>query len=283
MEKNLQELLSMTNSQNRFPLDDEYLDEDGYIKCNNCHTRRRTDDYLIIDCACDREARERERIAEFKRMTEHQRKVNMLKSLREKSLLGERYRDCTFEDSVIVSEKFQTVLTRCERYCSIADEVLAKGYGLYIYGASCGTGKTHLTACMCNALLDQYQKCMFTNITDISKVIMATFNGRGDTDRVIKQYVDVDFLFLDDIGTEVVKKNEGDNWLQNQIYEIINLRYNNLKPTIFTSNYSLAELTEKRGLWHKTVDRIAEMSSAIINLEGESFRLRKKKNSSVPF
>lgn len=256
MEKSIQELLYMTNSQSEF-------DRDAYVKEQDEMTNK------IFE--------------EFKRQQEHTRKINLLNALRKNSLLGEKYKDCSFESTEIVSDNFENVFNRCEMYCRVADEVLARGLGIYIYGKSCGSGKTHLTACICNELLNQYHECMFTSITDMSKKIMATFSGKGDTEAVIKLYADVDFLFLDDVGVEAVKKNDGDNWLQQQIYEIINLRYSNLKPTIFTSNYSIAELIEKRGMWERTVDRITEMSSVIMNLEGESYRLRKRRNNSVPF
>ena len=51
-------------------------------------------------------------------------------------------------------------------------------------------------------------------------------------------------------------------------------------PTIFTSNYSIQDLINDRGLEVKTADRIAEMSNAVIKLEGTSYRetmLRRKK------
>lgn len=282
MEKNLQELLSMTSLPNSVPYRDEYVDGDGLIRCSNCHTRRRNDDNIVIRCSCQRDEYADEILIEFRQRQELARKEQLLRNLKKDSLLGVRYSNCSFNTTEIVSPEFEKVLRRCEKYCNIADEVLSKGYGLYIYG-SCGTGKTHLTACMCNDLLNQYQQCMFTNITDMTKKIMSTFSGKGDTEEVIRKYVDVDFLFIDDIGIEVVKKDDGNNWLQRQIYEIVNLRYNNLKPTIFTSNYSPAELIKERGLWQRTVDRIAEMSSAIIKLEGESYRLKSRKSKPAPF
>ena len=283
MEKNLQELLSMTSLPNSVPYRDEYVDEDGLIRCRECHTRRRNDDNIVIRCSCQRDSYSEDILMEFRKAQELSRRAQLLNNLRKDSLLGERYKNCSFGTTEIVSPEFEKVLRRCEKYCNIADEVLSKGYGLYIYSGTCGTGKTHLTACMCNELLNQYQQCMFTNITDMTKKIMSTFSGKGDTDEVIRKYVDVDFLFIDDIGIEVVKKDDGNNWLQRQIYEIINLRYNNLKPTIFTSNYSPAELIKERGLWQRTVDRIAEMSSAIIKLEGESYRLKSRKSKAAPF
>ena len=152
---------------------------------------------------------------------------------------------------------------------------------MYIYGES-GLGKTHLTACMCNELINQYQQCLFTNFFEISKLIRASWNRNADAEVVIRKICDIDFLFIDDLGTEKLQKNGEDNWLQEQVFDIINKRYNNKKPTIFSSNYSLNELITDRGMMQKTVDRINEMSTAIIKLTGTSYRA-KKKPKDAPF
>ena len=83
----------------------------------------------------------------------------------------------------------------------------------------------------------------------------------------------VDFLFFDDLGTEVFSKNSDDTWLQGLLFELINGRYNANKPTIFSSNYSLNELVNQRGIAERTVDRIAEMTNnAVMKITGKSRR-----------
>jgi DNA replication protein DnaC len=103
---------------------------------------------------------------------------------------------------------------------------------------------------------------------------MATFNNFSNQDAatVIRQFIDVDFLVIDDIGVNNFKKDNGDNFTQDKLGEIINERYSLRKPTIFTSNYSPKQLIEERGVKEKTVDRIVEMSSVILQLEGSSYR-----------
>ena len=267
------DILSTMNLPNRIPYDDEYYDEEGHIRCSTCHTRRRNADHLVIRCLCQRDEYEKQQIEEFRQKQEHIRKLNMLNDLREASLLGQRYSNCTFENTDIVNEQFKNVLTRCRNYCNISDEALKNGYGIYIFG-KCGTGKTHLTACMCNELINQYQKCIFTDISNITRAIMATFNNNSiqDAATVIRKFIDVDFLFIDDIGVNNFKKDSGDNFTQDKLAEIINERYSLRKPTIFTSNYSPKQLIEERGIKERTVDRIVEMSSVILQLEGSSYR-----------
>ena len=259
-------------------IDNTYVGEDGLLYCTKCHTRRCTKDPvpmlgkrmpIMCECMKEEERREKEREAQ-------EEKLRKLDKLRGASLLGDRYKDTTFDKTDLDRpEDFQKAFQRCRKYCQIADQALEHGYGLYIYGDS-GTGKTHLTACMCNELMSQYKQCLFTNFFEISKLIKSTWNGNADSENVVRRICEVDFLFLDDLGTEIVTKNGEDNWLQGQVFDIINKRYNNKKPTIFSSNYSMNELIADRGIMKKTVDRIGEMSTAMIKLTGESYRRKGK-------
>ena len=255
-----------------------YVGEDGLLYCTKCHTRRCTKDPIpilgkrmpiVCECMKEEERKEKEREAQAE-------KLRKLDKLRGASLLGDRYKDTTFDKTDLDRPKdFQNAFQRCLKYCRISDQALEHGYGMYIYGDS-GTGKTHLTACMCNELMSQMHQCLFTNFFEISKLIRSTWNGNADSENVIRRICEVDFLFLDDLGTEMVTKNGEDNWLQGQVFDIINKRYNNRKPTIFSSNYSMNELIADRGLMKKTVDRIGEMSTAMIKLTGDSYRRKGK-------
>ena len=259
-------------------IENTYTGEDGLLYCTKCHTRRCTKDIvqpfgkrMPVTCECMKAEERKEKEREVQ-----EEKLRRLDKLRGASLLGDRYKDTTFDKTDLDRPMdFQKAFKRCRDYCKIADQALEQGYGMYIYGDS-GTGKTHLTACMCNELMAQMHQCLFTNFFEISKLIRSTWTGNADSESVIKRICEVDFLFLDDLGTEALTKNGEDNWLQGQVFDIINKRYNNKKPTIFSSNYSMNQLIADRGMMAKTVDRIGEMSTAMIKLSGESYRRKGK-------
>ena len=259
--------------------DDDYI-ENGLLYCGKCRTPKQSiihinNKEIKVPCSCECESREYERQREIVKARERQEYISNLKKM---SLIGKRYEDVTFDKCQNTSESFARAKQRCMKYCSIADEALDNGYGIYIFGNS-GVGKTLLTACMCNELTNQVKQCLFTNFFEISKSIRATFNSREESEeRLVDRLCDIDFLFIDDLGTERVKSNGDDTWLQEKIYDIINKRYNAKKPTIFTSNYNLNDLIN-RGMMDKTVDRIYEMSTAIIKIEGSSYRKKVEKKS----
>ena len=173
------------------------------------------------------------------------------------------------------NDDFAKVADRARNYCAAAGKVLAQGVGIYLYGAK-GTGKTHLTACIANELMSNYYSVLYTNFSEISKSIRATYGSRSETEQAfIDKLATIDFLFIDDFGTESVARDGDDLWLQEKIFEVVNKRYNANKPIIFTSNYSLAEMVKNRGLADKTVDRISEMCE-VIKLDGKSYRLKAK-------
>ena len=259
-------------------IENTYVGEDGLLYCTKCHTLRCTKEPVpvfdkrmpvICECMKEEERKEKERDVQIAKQAQ-------LDRLRGASLLGDRYKNTTFANTDLDRpDDFKKAFQRCRKFCQIPDQALEHGYGVYIYGDS-GTGKTHLTACMCNELMSQLKQCLFTNFFEIAKLIQRTWNGNEDASVVIKRICDVDFLFLDDLGTEQLTKGGEDNWLQGQVFDIINKRYNNKKPTIFSSNYSMNELIKDRGMMKKTVDRIGEMSTAMIKLTGESYRRKSK-------
>lgn len=275
---------STVNSHNE---NDIYYDDEGLKKCKICDryletiiTHPFTGKQTKVNCVCDCTiAREKEEEEKRRSYETQQRILKLQKS----SLLGTRYKDVTFENTILgENETFDNAYKRCKNYCEVSSKVLEKGYGIYIYGDS-GVGKSHLTACMANELFKQCRSVLFTNFFEIAEIIKGTFNKNTENEKdMIDRIATVDFLFIDDLGTEKVTKNGEDNWLQEKIFEVINKRYNNMKPTVFTSNYSLEQLITERGLMEKTVDRILEMSSAILRIEGESHRITSR-GGDIPF
>ena len=225
---------------------------------------------MKVPCICECMVKAIEERNEKER---HSKKQEKLESLFKSSLMGEKYKGYKFEDLQSDNKEYEFIMNRCIKYCNVAQDVLEQGIGIYLYGDS-GNGKTTLTACMANILMQRFYTVVYTSFGEIAKQITATFKNDDTELDFITKLTNVDFLFIDDIGTEMVKKNDKDIWLQEKVFEIVNLRYNNNKPIIFTSNYSMRELIIDRGMAHKTVDRIAEVCEPM-HLTSGSFRKQK--------
>ncbi len=262
--------------------EDEYIKED-MIYCKKCNTARSVKvSFGTVRCICKCQEQE---IQERERQERQRERLQEIENLKVASLIGDRYKNVNFDETEIIeNDSFKTAYIRCKRYCENADKVFNEGMGIYLYGDK-GTGKTHLTACMANYLMEHRYQVLFTNFMEISKMIRSTF--KKDSNQTENDYINrlatIDFLFIDDLGTERVQNGEEDLWLQEKMFDVLNKRYNMKCPTIFTSNYSIKELVKNRGIMDKTVDRIAEMSTAILKVEGDSYRLKNRTKKDIPF
>ena len=286
--KSVKEILDEKKKSNDILSDDliatlnpaeEYI-KDNDIYCKKCNTRRTCFGFsrkVRCICQCQKAALDAEQ-EEVKR----KERLKRIEKLQEASLLGERYRTATFETTDVYNADYGLIFNRCKKYCEVADQVLNRGIGIYLFGSK-GVGKSHLTACMANKLMANYYSVLFTNFSEISKSIRSTFDKKGKTElEFMDRLGAIDFLFIDDFGTELLTKNEQDLWLQEKVFDIVNKRYNNNKPIIFTSNYSLSQMITSRGLADKTADRIMEMCETM-KLEGDSYRKKVKKQSEPIF
>ena len=248
---------------------DDY-EKDGIIYCGKCNTPKQV--YIeqfkrAMPTSCECRKQELKKAEEMQEKIQKQRRIQ---ELRDSSLLGKRYSDALFENTETShSEDFKKIYDRCRRYCEIADDILVNGIGIYLFGTN-GTGKSRLTACMGNELMNNGYTVLYTNFTEIAREM---FKG----DEFIRKLSKVEFLFVDDFGTEKVAKGDEDMCLQEKVFEVINKRYIDNKPIIFTANYSLRELIEDRGMAKRSVDRIMEMCE-IMRLDGDSYRKTAMRN-----
>lgn len=140
--------------------------------------------------------------------------------------------------------------------------------GIYIHG-SVGTGKTHIAYALKKHWdeKNQYKPAVFWNVTELLQ------NTKDDFDRVaydkrrdmesLKRSTSL--LIMDDIGTEQTSE-----WVIDQLYMLINKRYNDMMPVIFTSNLSIDGLGKVLG--DRIASRIVEMCD-VVELSGEDKRL----------
>lgn len=259
---------------------DEYLNDKAELICKKCgHKRYFQDNNFVVTTLCECQSKQ---VEEEERQKKNEKRLQSLQKLKDLSLLGKRYKDASFDNlDMNRPDDFIKAVKRCKAYCEKWDEVKEQGLGIYIYG-DVGTGKSLLTACIGNYLLSKFVTVLFTNFFEIAKQIKKTFSDNSLTESAfMERLAAVDLLIIDDLGTESVIKNGEKTWMQDKIYDVINARYVNQKPTIFTSNDSLVDLVESCGLMKKTVDRIAAMSTAKIELRGNSYRLteQQRKNS----
>lgn len=109
----------------------------------------------------------------------------------------------------------------------------ARGDGLYIEGTN-GTGKTHLAAAIALQLIGEGIPVICKTSSDLLMDIKKSFDSDGAREHeILSVYKRVDLLIIDDLG-----KEQCSDWSMSTLYSILNDRYEDMKPTIVTTNYN---------------------------------------------
>jgi DNA replication protein DnaC len=134
---------------------------------------------------------------------------------------------------------------------------LDAGRGLWLYG-SVGTGKTTLAMLVSKAALDAGRSVAIYSLPRLLAEIRTTFDD--DSDRTYTSLLDrlaeVDLLHVDDVGAE--KTSE---WVLEQLYAIINARYEEERAVLITTNLERDALAEQ--ITERTVSRLEEMCEVL--------------------
>lgn len=127
-------------------------------------------------------------------------------------------------------------------------------------------------------------RCVYTNLATILNEIRGSYdkNGMGECE-LLDRLQAYDFAFIDDFGKEFLGREynaSSSKWAEEKLFEVINARYNAQKPTIFSSNYEISELASVLNLDKAIVERVNEMATRTLKLEGDDFRSTARQNKS---
>ena len=240
--------------------ENEYIAEDGFLHCQVCgdalelmiEVPERGQRKVRCVCSCKRKVDEREK--ELKQQEENERN-------RRRCFGDAKEINCRFDTS-----KETELIKVSKNYANQFADFNEMNKGLLFYGIS-GTGKSHAAACIANALIDKgYTACMSTFESMINR-LQESFDGRQ---RYLDSLNDYSLLIIDDLGAE-----RQSNYMQSQVFNIIDARYKSGKPFIITSNLTAAELKKPADISNaRRYDRVLEICHPV-EAVGESFRRQK--------
>jgi DNA replication protein DnaC len=143
-----------------------------------------------------------------------------------------RYARCDLENFLLYpNERLRAAIDRAGRF---AAEFPVVTKGLCLIGPP-GIGKTHIAVAVLRQVVErQGARGLFYDVRDLLRMIRSTYNPVVRTAEmdILRPVVEAELLVLDDLGAE--KPSE---WVEETMNLIVNTRYNERRPTIFTTNY----------------------------------------------
>src|SRR5271165_334664 len=180
-------------------------------------------------------------------------RIARVRAARLEGRIPRRYQGVSF-DRPPVSDIARTApdqIQSIRRYLRAIEQNLDSGRGLWIAG-DVGTGKTTLAMLVSKAALDAGRSVAIYSLPRLLNLLRESLESDGGLLDFIDRLAAVDLLHIDDLGAE----NQTE-WVLEQLYSIVNSRYEAERAILATTNLMPDQLDERLG--PRTVSRLVEI------------------------
>ena len=156
-----------------------------------------------------------------------------------------------------------------KEFVQAIDERLDEGAGIWLMG-DVGTGKTTLAMLVSKAAVEAERTVAIYSLPRLLARIRRTYDAEAGEQSYLgffERLTSVDLLHIDDLGVE--KRSD---WVLEQLYAIVNERYEAQRSMVVTTNLDQAALEDQIG--PRTVSRLVEICGDPLPLFGEDLRYR---------
>jgi DNA replication protein DnaC len=183
------------------------------------------------------------------------------------SVIPAKYRGVSFERPPVT--EIEPMVVRVVRaFTEDMEANLDAGKGLWLMGDT-GTGKTTLAMLVSKGALAAGRSVAIYSLPKLLARIRRTYDadpGEASYLALFEQLTSVDLLHIDDLGAE--KRSD---WVLEQLYALVNERYEAQHSILVTTNLDEAALEEQIG--PRTVSRLVEICGDPLPLFGEDRRI----------
>lgn len=221
----------------------------------------------FLRCAkCAKERADQEEAAKAAQAARE--KAAHIQALFGRCMIPYRFRDKTLANYRAETAGQKRALAVAEKFTENWSDNFERGTSLIFTGGP-GTGKTHLACGIGSALIEKHQATvMFMGTLEALRSIKATYNRDSEVteQQAIDRLLEPDLLILDEVGVQVGSEHE-----KLLLFDVLNGRYQECRPTILLSNLSGSDLEGYLG--QRVMDRYRECG-AVLAFDWDSFRGR---------
>ncbi len=156
--------------------------------------------------------------------------------------IAKRFTLCNFDNYRTECQEQEFAKEVVQMYADGFDEHFESGRSMLLQG-NVGTGKTHLACAVANQIAGKGYTSIFRSVSNLIRSVRETWGGAGSESAVIEVYRNVDLLIIDEVGVQNNTENE-----RNILFDILNSRYEEMKPTILITNLDIERFTKAVGL-----------------------------------
>jgi DNA replication protein DnaC len=181
--------------------------------------------------------------------------------------LPKRFRGVSFDREPVASMN-PALIREVRTYVRNIDERLDEGRGIWFVGGV-GTGKTTLAMLISKAAMDADRTVAIYSLPRLLALLRETYDDAAELslNDLIDRLCSVDLLHIDDVGAE-----QSSPWVLEQLYTIVNTRYEDGNAILLTTNLDREALEDQIG--PRTVSRIYEICGGDpLPMWGEDHRL----------
>jgi DNA replication protein DnaC len=185
-----------------------------------------------------------------------------------------RYQHCTLTDFLAYNDSLKRAVEYALKV--IADFPIRsteRDRGLLLIGAP-GVGKTHLAVAMLSECIRKGGVGRFYTVIDLMGLLRSTYAGQDNTTEsaVLRDVTEADIVVLDELGRE-----RATEWRDEMLHLIVNARYSNRRPTLFTTNFDVGDIEDPDALQvrvgMRVYSRLCEMCE-MLHLDAADYRDR---------
>jgi DNA replication protein DnaC len=179
------------------------------------------------------------------------------RSRRLSAVIPRKYSGVSF-DRPPISGMHDITVRPVRQFVRNVDAELDAGHGLWLFGKP-GTGKTSLAMLVSKAGLDAGRSVAIYSLPRLLAEIRSTFetDSNGSYLEFTDRLAAVDLLHIDDVGAE-----NSTPWVLEQLYTIVNARYEDERSIVITTNIEEPEQLAAQ-IGGRTVSRLEEMCTVL--------------------